>query len=68
MISASMAAFWTSRPALVLPVKAIRTMPGARASRSPISRPSPLTMLSTPGGRPARSEMGPSSCVDGEID
>lgn len=40
-----------NRPVVVSPVKAIFAMRGLDASGLPASRPKPLTMLSTPGGK-----------------
>ena len=44
------------RPTSVEPVKAILSMPGCLTISSPVV-PSPVTMLTTPGGRPAISQI-----------
>ena len=47
-----------SRPTSVEPVKAIFSTPGWSTSAAPVS-PSPVTTLSTPGGRPTSSASSP---------
>ena len=59
-----------SRPVDVSPVKAILEMRGDEASGLPASRPKPLTILSTPGGkrspiRPAHTMIAAGVCSAG---
>src|SRR5690242_19984111 len=42
-------------PTAALPVKAILSTPGCATSAAPAVSPKPLTMLTTPGGRPNSS-------------
>ncbi len=49
----SIAARWTSLPTAVDPVNAIFATPGWEARAAPAVSPSPVTMLTTPGGMPA---------------
>ena len=45
-----------SRPTSVEPVKAILSTPSCATSAAPVA-PSPVTMLTTPGGRPASTQI-----------
>ena len=48
------AAVWpTMRPTSLDPVKEMARTPGCATSGAPASGPNPVTMLTTPGGRPA---------------
>ena len=47
------AAWATSRPVAVEPMKATPLVPGLRAISSPTTGPGPVTRLNTPGGRSA---------------
>ena len=53
------AAFATSAPTAVDPVKAILSTPGWAASALPTAGPNPVTTLNTPGGKPASAIRGP---------
>jgi hypothetical protein len=54
------------RPTSVEPVKAILSMPGWAASAAPV-RPSPVRMLTTPGGSPAWPQISAKSSAVSEV-
>ncbi len=54
------------RPTSVEPVKAILSMPGWRTIASPVA-PSPVTMLTTPFGSPAISQISANSSADSGV-
>src|SRR5690606_21956632 len=53
-------------PVLSPPVKATLATLGWVTRASPISAPNPVTMLTTPGGKPAASNRGPNSSAETE--
>ena len=52
--------FWMILPTSVEPVKAILSTPGCATSAAPVP-PSPVMMLTTPGGRSASAQISASS-------
>ena len=52
--------FWMILPTSVEPVNAILSIPGCATSAAPV-RPSPVRMLTTPGGSSASSQISASS-------
>ena len=61
------AALTMSLPTSVLPVKAILSTPSCAASGAPASSPMPVTMLTTPSGRPASCMSSPSRRADSGV-
>ncbi|EKD59666.1 MAG: hypothetical protein ACD_54C01208G0001 [uncultured bacterium] len=67
--------FFTSRAAVAInrapvgtePVKASLSTPGCSAIACPTSAPRPVTMFSTPGGKPAALTISPSSSAVSEV-
>ncbi len=55
------------RPVAVLPVKLTVSMPGCSATAWPASRPSPVTMFTTPSGNPASAMSSPSRSELSEV-
>src|SRR5205085_2024987 len=53
-------------PTSALPVKAILSTPGCSTIAAPVA-PSPLTMLTTPDGRPASAKLEASSRIDNGV-
>ena len=49
------------------PVKAMWSTPGWEVSAAPRAAPVPVTTLTTPGGKPARSNSATSSSIDAEV-
>src|SRR6516162_6625263 len=64
--SVSAADFTMILPTAALPVKAILSTPGCETSAAPVISPTPLTIFTTPGGRPAcSSQLANSMAVSG---
>src|SRR3984893_961983 len=62
----SAALFTITLPTAALPVNAILSTPGCATSAAPQVSPNPLTILTTPGGKPASSnQFANSSAVNG---
>ena len=55
-----------SRPTSVDPVNAILSMPGSSTSAAPVA-PSPVSTLSTPGGKPTSSASSPSRSAESGV-
>src|SRR5688572_27715654 len=60
----SAAACATARPVAVEPVNATLSTPRCAASAAPVSRESPVTTLTTPGGNPAPSTSSANPSVE----
>ena len=59
--------FWIALPTAVEPVNAILSTSGCATSAAPVARP-PVTMFTTPGGKPASSmTCASSSAVSGVV-
>src|ERR1700731_3101930 len=54
-LSVSAALFTIILPTAALPVKATLSTPGCATSAAPVVSPKPLTIFTTPGGKPASS-------------
>src|SRR5690606_41677811 len=54
----------TAAPAAAEPVKDTRSTPGSATSHAPTCREAPLTVLKTPGGKPARSSRSAKRRID----
>ena len=54
-------------PTSALPVNAILSTPGCSTIAAPAVSPTPVTMLTTPGGRPASAKLDASARIDSGV-